>query len=129
MHGATPTLAAFDNANSELYVVQRSGRFQELMSMLTTMSGGMRGPSESEHCRAAKMKRGGARPVSCETLHAETQPFANSSANRRTKLSSPNEQRLSGGKATSSVIRNQLTSWWTGVFSKPTVAGRHSRAQ
>ncbi len=124
-----PTLAAFDDANSELYAAPRSGPGQELMPMLTTMLGGMRGPSDSEHCLAAKTKRGGARPVSCKTLHAEAQPFAYSSANRSTKLSSPNDKRLPGGKATSFEIHIQLTSWWTGVFSKPTVARCHSRAQ
>ena len=59
------TSAAFDDANSELYAAPRSGPGQELKSMLTTTSGGMKGPSESEHCRAAKTKRGGAGPVLC----------------------------------------------------------------
>jgi hypothetical protein len=36
--------------------------------------------------------------------------FADSLANGRSKLSSPNEKRMPGGKAASSVIRNQLTS-------------------
>jgi hypothetical protein len=35
-----PTLAAFDDANSDLYEAPRSGPGQELMSILTTMSGG-----------------------------------------------------------------------------------------